>query len=38
MCGADLSDVVEETPEKDKSNAQRQRPKKNADNEDGFAC
>jgi hypothetical protein len=38
MCGADLSDVVEETPEEDKGNAQRKRPKKDADNEAEFTC
>jgi len=38
MCGADLSDVVEETPEEDKGNAQQKRPKKDADNKAEFAC
>jgi len=38
MCGADLSDVEEETPEEDKGNAQRKRPEKEADNEARFAC
>jgi hypothetical protein len=38
MCGADLSDVVEENPEEDKGDAQRKRPKKDADNEAEFTC
>ena len=38
MCRADLSDVVEETLEEDKGNAQKKRPKKDADNEAEFAC
>jgi hypothetical protein len=38
MCGADLSDVEEETPEEDNGNAQKKRPEKEADNRAGFAC
>jgi hypothetical protein len=36
MCGADLSDVVMDTSEEDKINAQKKRPKNDADNEAGF--
>jgi len=38
MCGADLSDVVEETSEEDKGNAQKKSPKRDADREAEFAC
>jgi len=38
MCGADLSDVVEETPEEDKGNAQKKRSKRDADRGAEFAC
>jgi hypothetical protein len=38
MCGADLSNIEEETPEEDKGNAQKKRPEKDADNEAEFPC
>jgi hypothetical protein len=38
MCGADLSNIEEETLEEDKGNAQKKRPKRDADREAEFAC